>query len=86
MTIYLDMDGVIANFFGKLEELHGVDHWKNIKNIETCLASIANTTFFNDIEPFPESANIIDLVKTMSEGDWGICSTPLRNDDYNSAF
>lgn len=86
MTVYVDMDGVIANFFGKLEEIHGVDHWKNIKNIETSLAGIANTSFFNDIEPYPESADIISLVKKVSKGDWGICSTPLRNDHYNSAY
>ena len=31
MTVYLDMDGVIADFFGKLEDDFGADHWKDIK-------------------------------------------------------
>ena len=30
MKIYLDMDGVIADFFGGLQKYYGVDHWKNL--------------------------------------------------------
>ena len=34
MIIYLDMDGVLADFFGRLEEKFDVTHWKDIKDIE----------------------------------------------------
>ena len=34
MTIYLDMDGVIADFFGGLEVKYGVDHWKSVQDRE----------------------------------------------------
>lgn len=28
MKLYLDMDGVIADFFGSLEKKFDVDHWE----------------------------------------------------------
>ena len=86
MTVYLDMDGVIADFFGKLEDNYNVDHWKSIKNITKTLADIACTDFFYQIEPFPETGQIIALVESLSDGDWGICSSPLRGEEYNSAY
>lgn len=86
--IYLDMDGVIADFFGALAEKFGVDHWKDIKTIESNLALLHNTSFFYDIKPFKETPDIIELVKKVCTfpTDWGICSSPLRGDEYNSAY
>jgi 5'(3')-deoxyribonucleotidase len=84
MTIYVDMDGVIADFFGGLEKFYGVDHWKMVK--EASILGLKDTDFFNILEPFETSADLIDHVRRVSGGDWGICSSPLRDDFANSTY
>jgi hypothetical protein len=92
--IYLDMDGVIADFFGAIANRFGVDHWKTIQDREIAFASLANTNFFDTIPCFFDretnlSAHIVEHVKHFAfdnEIGWGICSSPMRGDTNNSAY
>ena len=92
MTVYLDMDGVIADFFGALAKRYNVTHWKSIKEKEKALVDLHNTNFFDTLDCFQghnipnDSQKIVQYVKQISDGDWGICSSPLRGDEYNSAY
>ena len=92
MTVYLDMDGVIADFFGALAKRNNVSHWKSIKEKEKALMDLHNTNFFDTLDCFQghnipnDSQKIVQYVKQISGGDWGICSSPLRGDEYNSAY
>ena len=36
--IYLDMDGVIADFFGEISKLNSVEHWKQIPDLKRALS------------------------------------------------
>ena len=85
MKIYLDMDGVIADFFGGIEEYFNVPHWKKIPKTEESILSLKGTDFFNTLRPYETSTELVDFVKSLTN-DWGICSSPLRGDRDNSAF
>ena len=86
MIIYLDMDGVIANFFDGFAKINGKKHWKEIEDCEAKIKELANTDFFNTLEPYPTSVPLVDFIKDIAGPDWGICSSPLRGDTKNSAF
>ena len=84
MTLFLDMDGVIADFFSLFAEENHVTHWKSINCIDKALQNIKQTDFFNRIKPYSISNDLIRFAKNV--GDWGICSSPLKHDFDNSAY
>ena len=90
MTIYLDMDGVIADFFKAFAKRNNVEHWKSIKEKEKALVDLHNTDFFNTIPPFRDKTyKIVEKVRSLAyyvDAEWGICSSPLRGDTMNSAY
>ena len=84
MTLYLDMDGVLADFFGGFAKRFGADHWKMIENKDKAIAELRGTDFFNTLEMFPSADKLVNFA--MDYGDWGICSSPLTGDRDNSAY
>jgi hypothetical protein len=84
MTLYLDMDGVLADFFTAFAEYFGQSHWKEIPDKEKSILELQKTNFFYRLDEFDSAKELIDFAK--STGDWGICSSPLRGDRDNSAY
>tara|TARA_A200000113_G_scaffold3671_3_gene3990 strand:- start:2206 stop:2721 length:516 start_codon:yes stop_codon:yes gene_type:complete len=84
MKLYLDMDGVLADFFGKLENLYNVDHWKDIPHLDLKLDGLKGSAFFFTLHKHKDADTLIEYAK--AKWDWGICSSPLRGDRDNSAY
>ena len=88
--IYSDMDGVIADFFPELARKNDVRHWKDIKRIDLALMRLWNTGFFFGLNEFGTSKELIETLKDIEHRfdgwSWGICSSPIRGDEYNSAY
>lgn len=81
--LYLDMDGVQADFFGAWADKHGVSHWKAIQDKEGEIEDLANSTpeqvysFFRNLRPLPGGIKIIEWLKTNNI-PYTVLSAPLR--------
>jgi 5'(3')-deoxyribonucleotidase len=81
--LYLDMDGVQADFFGAWADKHGVSHWKAIDNKENEIELLANSTpeqvysFFRNLRPLPGGMKIIKWLQDNNI-PYTVLSAPLR--------
>lgn len=82
-TIYVDMDGVLADFFGAWAKLMGKDHWTKIDDVMPALQKIRDTeNFWLDLPLTSNAQNLLGLIKDI-KGEYVILSSPLP-DDPNS--
>lgn len=78
--IYVDMDGVLADFFGAWAKLDHKDHYKDIDNPEAKLQLVRDhPTFWLDLPVLPNAGKLLGAVKKFA-GAYRICSTPLAGD------
>ena len=81
--VFLDMDGVIAKFFERFASDNGVKKWTDILDVSKALDKMKGTDFFWWLDEYETTK---DLLAFVSQYDWGICSSPLTGDEYNSAY
>ena len=81
--LFLDMDGVQADFFGAWSKRSGVDHWKAINNKESEIEELAHSSgdqvynFFYELEPLSGGMEVIRWLKD-NKIPYTVLSAPLR--------
>jgi len=85
--IYLDMDGVLADFFTEYAKLADVKSYRDIPpaKADPILDNMIGTDFFSRLPKFPTTDALVKLAINYA-GNYHICSSPLRNDFTNSAY
>ena len=84
-TVFVDMDGVLADFFGAWAKMVGVKTYRDVppEKVNPTLDKMIGTDFFARLPKFNTTDKLIQLVVNRY-GSYNILSSPLRGDHDNS--
>jgi 5'(3')-deoxyribonucleotidase len=89
--LYLDMDGVQADFFGAWAKKHNVEHYKAIANKENEIEQLANSDaktvydFFRELEPLKGGEKVVQWLNA-NRIPYTVLSAPLRGPYSNASI
>jgi len=84
-TVFLDMDGVLVDFFGAFAKLANVEHWKQMdsQRLQGVLDKIVGSDYFAKLPKTNACDSIVEMAIDFA-GSYSILSSPLRGDIANS--
>jgi len=85
LIVYIDLDGVLANLFGHVAELHDVEHYNMMTKSEweSFLQNTNAEHLFASLPVFPTANKLLQMVVDMF-GSYKILSSPLNFDKEGS--
>ncbi len=83
--VYVDMDGVLADLFNHVGDIHDVDHYNQMidQQWEDFFKNTNAYHLFRDLPPFPTANKLLRMVRGMA-GGYTILSSPLNFDRVGS--
>ena len=85
-NVFLDMDGVLVDFFNAFAKLANVKHWKQMdpQRLQDVLNKIVGSDYFSKLPKTNTCDSIVEMVVDFA-GSYSILSSPLRGDISNSS-